>query len=170
MGELLDRGVQRELLEYFSASYPKTRPIQFRGDEPGRRVNVNLHYLTEHELLHGSGRQGAQGDGVWIGRITKDGLDFMAGDGGLTAILGVVTVRLHDDTIRQLIDKGIDGDEKASPEEKHAARQILGKLSGKALGTVVEELTKKSLEHFPGLVPYITHAGQVALRATGLLG
>jgi hypothetical protein len=36
-------------------------------------------------------------------KATARGMDFLQDDGGLSAILGVVTLRLHDETIRDLL-------------------------------------------------------------------
>jgi hypothetical protein len=41
-------------------------------------------------------------------KITSRGIDFLADDGGLAAILGVVTVKLHEETLKALLEAGVD--------------------------------------------------------------
>ena len=80
--------------------------------------------------------------------ITAAGLDFLADDGGLSAILGVVTVKLHADTIRDLIGAKIDA--AAIPaEQKSALKQRLAGLSGKALEAATADLVRTGLDHLP---------------------
>ena len=45
------------------------------------------------------------------------GIDFLTDDGGLSAILGVVTVKLHSDTIQALIAAKIDQAEISDSEK-----------------------------------------------------
>ena len=170
MGDKISREVQKDLLEQLSDAYPDLLNITVDLDIPDDRVmGVNLHYLIEQGLV-----AGAHDDDMILhmrrynAKITARGLDFLAQDGGLGAILGVVTIKLHDDTIRQLVINRINADPNASADEKDVARSVVKKMSDKALGTLVEELTKKGLEHFPDLLPWITHAGHVALKAVGM--
>ena len=52
---------------------------------------------------------------TWGGaRITAKGIDFLEDDGGLSAILGVVTVKLHADTLREMLAKKIDASSASS--------------------------------------------------------
>lgn len=170
MGDFLDRDMQRELLTEMKDEYPHLKHYQAGGDESGRRLTVNLHYLWEHGLIEGKPMFSGTGDRScrWPVKLTHRGLDFLADDGGLSAILGVVTIRMHDDTIRQLLEKGVANDPKATSEEKTGAIEILRKMPEKAMSVVVEELAKKGIEHFPNLVPYLLHAGRIALHATGV--
>ncbi len=38
-----------------------------------------------------------------LARITAKSIDLLEDDGGVSAILGVVTAKLHEDTIRNLV-------------------------------------------------------------------
>lgn len=38
-------------------------------------------------------------------------MDFLADDGGLSAILGTVTIKLHDDTLKELMESRIANSE-----------------------------------------------------------
>lgn len=171
MGELIDRGLQRVLLDQLSDAYPE--PIEFRvhRDDPSERANgVNLTYLMEQGLVVGTAGHRYLGDQAktYSVRIAAKGLDFLADDGGLGAILGVVTIKLHDDTIRKLIIQRIDGDPDATNEDKKEARGAIAKMSDKALSTVVEELTKTGLENIHKVVPWVLAIAPTALHAAGL--
>ena len=76
------------------------------------------------------------------------GLDFLADDGGLSAILGVVTVKLHADTIRDLISAKIE-EAAIPPEHKSALKKGLASLSEKALGAATTDLVRTGLDHLP---------------------
>jgi hypothetical protein len=73
--------------------------------------------------------------------ITARGLDFLANDGGLSAILGVVTVKLHDDTIRQLLTAKI-----AESEGDPSVKDKLIKAVKDAPADVLKSVTQKALE------------------------
>ncbi|MGO2959581.1 MAG: hypothetical protein ACTIDN_11190 [Acetobacter sp.] len=65
---------------------------------------VNLKYIADNDLCDAKIFESLAGISGWGGaRITTDGLDFLTPDGGLSAQLGVVTVRLDADTIKALI-------------------------------------------------------------------
>jgi hypothetical protein len=57
-------------------------------------------------------------------KITARGLDFLEDDGGLGAILNVVTIRLEADTLRQLLETKIN----ASDMPEADKQTLLAKL------------------------------------------
>lgn len=151
----LDRALQRSILENLAAVYPSIATIRPSEGETQEDVDANIFYLAEHGLitvpttLVQAGHQR-----LGIPRITAAGMDFLADDGGLSAILGVVTVKLHDDTIRQLlIDRvtGADGD--ASVKASLIAK--IKALPAEALGTVAMAGLDKALEQAPNLIPLL---------------
>ena len=88
---------------------------------------------------------------------------------GLSAILGVVTVKLHADTICDLIAAKI----KASAllaERKAGLRTALGKLSSMALQAGVTDLAKMELNHRPDVAHRIERlVGMVSRPQPSLL-
>ncbi|WP_229439423.1 MULTISPECIES: hypothetical protein [Neisseria] len=97
------------------------------------KQSANLQYLAEHGLV-------VCEDKTLITatvKITAKGIDFLADDGGLSAILGVVTVKLHSDTIQALIAAKIDQAE-IPDEEKGRLKTELGKIKDTALSTLTE--------------------------------
>jgi len=113
--ELLDRAYQRELLVHLAEEYPTLLPVaHFFGETDVRRRDYNLAYLEEHDLVACKWAQSTRSRKQAIAaQITARGIDFITDDGGLTAILGIVTVKLHEETIRTLLINRIekaDGD------------------------------------------------------------
>jgi hypothetical protein len=75
-------------------------------DGNDRRFYLNLFYLQEHDLCETSTQENSDGFISWRGtKITAKGVDFLENDGGLSAILGVVRVKLHADTLRDILAK-----------------------------------------------------------------
>jgi hypothetical protein len=107
-------------------------------------------YLSEHRLVEAtvSKVMGSRVPMIPIVRINAAGIDFLQDDGGLSAILGVVTVRFEAETIKQLIDARLEAS--GLPEkEKSAIRSKLRELGGDALKEVTKRLLGAALDHWP---------------------
>src|SRR5439155_24424734 len=86
--------------------------------------------------------------------ITAAGLDFLADDGGLSAILGVVTVKLHADTIRDLIAAKIEA--APIPEaEKSMLRKRMAEVPETVLRSMTTDLVKLGLDHVPDAIHWL---------------
>lgn len=75
-------------------------------------------------------------------------MDFLADDGGLSAILGVLTVKLHDETIRHLIEARINSSDLPA-EQKAGLLATLKDLPGEALKHLTEKLLDAGLDNWP---------------------
>lgn len=148
----LDRALQRSILENLADVYPGIARIRASEGETQEDVDANTFYLAEHGLLTvpttlmQNGKQS-----LGIPRITAAGMDFLADDGGLSAILGVVTVRLHDDTIRDLLIKRVE----ASDGEPGAKKALIDKIKGlpaEALGKLTMDGLDAALAQAPRLL------------------
>lgn len=141
----LDRNLQREILKELNNIYPDSKIYEYWIDATIAQVlgvietvgeaelyiakrSANLRYLAEHGLVVCNDK-----DLSATVKITAKGIDFLSDDGGLSAILGVVTVKLHSDTIQALIAK-IDQAE-ISDSEKSWLKKELGKIKDTALST-----------------------------------
>ena len=142
----LDRNLQREILKELNNIYPDSKTYEYWIDAAIAQVlgvietvgeaelyiakrSANLRYLAEHGLVVCNDK-----DLSATVKITAKGIDFLSDDGGLSAILGVVTVKLHSDTIQALIAK-IDQAE-ISDSEKSWLKKELGKIKDTALSTL----------------------------------
>ncbi|HEX4112706.1 MAG TPA: hypothetical protein VH020_09245 [Stellaceae bacterium] len=152
---VLDRALQRIILEELREQYPQSTELftALPGTEESRVAN--LCYLAEHGLCESGIILSADGFiSTSEARITARGLDFLEDDGGLAAILDTVTIKLHADTVRDLIAVKIE--RAALPEpEKSALRRHLTSLPGAALQAATTELVKSGLDHLPDAIPWL---------------
>lgn len=119
---ILDRSYQLELLQKFAENYPSYLPDRdlnqsLKGEERQRYV-ANMHYLEEHGLVD-SGLH-LMANALYTlspPSITAKGMDFLLDDGGLSAILGTITIKIHDDTLKELVALRIASSE-LDPKDK----------------------------------------------------
>lgn len=148
----LDRTLQREILDALAPHYSGLRCTLYdkRAEpEEKNRYVTNMLYLQDHGLIDSGLLQGV--DGHWSSggaKITSAGLDFLAEDGGLTAILGVVTIKLHDETIRQLIEARIQNAELPETAKSHLLKS-LREAPGETIKLLTEKLLDAGLENWP---------------------
>lgn len=150
----IDRGGQLRLLRLLAGAYPakmsshELRQIWGSEDE----LVPNAHYLQEHGLVDAVFSSALSGPIHMAGaRITARGLDFLADDGGLTAILGVVTVRLEAETVRQLMAGKIEQSDLPT-HEKSRLLATLQSLPGEALKELTKRLVGAGIEHAPNVL------------------
>lgn len=154
----LVRDLQRELLMSLKDHYPMM--VNFKDlatslDDDKRtefQVVQNLIYLDEHGLAEVKSSQTAGRSyemRVSTARITHNGMDFLEDDGGLSAILGTVTVRLHADTIRDLIEARIASSDKPEPE-KRKLLDALKTMPEEGLKRLITRLVDDGLSQAPG--------------------
>ena len=155
---MLDRQLQRTLLERMAEIYPRSWDMDsVRGQVDEILLQANLAYLDEHGLIADAQRD----DVLRIGAdksvaftapaITARGMDFLADDGGLTAILGVVTIKIADETLRKLLGRHIDA-LPGSADEKSMLRRTLDGLLPTAGKAVLERLIGLGVNQLPGTV------------------
>jgi len=149
----LDRIYQLELLNLLAASYPAAHDIREMAggwdDEAERRYAANMVYLDEHGLVESRITFGVDGHmALAFPRITAKGMDFLADDGGLSAILGVVTVKLHEDTLRELITQRI-AESDLTPSDKRRLLDQLRELRGETIKHLTLKLVDAGLANWP---------------------
>jgi hypothetical protein len=148
--KLLNRTLQLDVLRRLAETYPDpVAPQQLELDHMAPEVNFNLRYLAEHDLIDAQVTKYLEGPAfVHALRITAKGLDFLQEDGGIGAMLSVVTVRLEAETLRALIEARLD----QSPlpaEEKSKLKQWLQTASGEALKEATQRLVQAALDQVP---------------------
>ena len=151
----LDRALQLRLLQGLSALYPEPNRDLQRADLP---TYINLHYLHEHALVEIQRTQaiGAR-PAILSARITARGMDFLADDGGLTAILGVLTVKFDADTLRALLNAKIAAAD-LPEDEKSALTTAVSELPAEGLRHLTTKLIDWSLEHSGDAMKWIQTA------------
>ena len=156
----LDRDLQRAILQKLADVYPTTgstvlKEIDQLGDDD--MIVANMLYLEEHELLRSGIIRSTSGKNMVISaqlKITAKGLDFLADDGGLSAILGVVTIKLHDDTLKNLIQAKILQSDLSQPDKKRWLDQLRS-LPAETTKHLVLKLVDLGLENAPAALAAI---------------
>lgn len=136
---MTDRELQLAILKHLDGVYPEDAESQEIPESDSPNFNRCMFYLQEHELINGveSKEMGVERYFIYA-RITAKGIDFLADDGGLGAILGLVTVKLHEDTIRELFANSVSKMD-LPPEKKSKLIEAMKN----APSTVVTEVTKR---------------------------
>ena len=161
---MLDRELQLQILKTLAEAYPEgiynlaTAMQAVTSDERARLVNSR--YLDGHGLVvSGFRRRGNLSDNSFIDvhehLITPAGLDFLADDGGLGAMLGVVTVRFDSAQWSELLAARIEALESVSLEERSQVADVLRKLPAKAVEKVSEKLLDWAVDHAQDALPLL---------------
>lgn len=152
--ELLDRALMRKMLETLAEGYPHAVDAKLLMVDPQSRETLrHVAYLAEHGLVENEflGMLDA-GNVLLSSRLTARGLDFLQDDGGLTAVLNVVTVRLDAETIRGLIEERIEAD-KSMPQAEKSLLMDWVKTAGKeALSEATKRLITAALDQAPSVL------------------
>lgn len=155
--ERLNRELQQEILQRLGGAYPqKVKPeeIGFKGDD--RRFIVNAFYLAEHDLIKilASEDFGVGPPPILLVSINARGLDFLQQDGGLGAILNVVTIRFEAETLRRLVAAKVE-ESSLPPEEKGRIRTALESMGAEGLKALAKGLVEKGLQHAPDALTWV---------------
>jgi len=155
MSDKFDRSIQHDLVMALYESSPGgityAQSSEFE-ERFGGGLNyvANLKYLEEHGLIqcridrYLGGNYEVSPD---LMSITCKGIDFVRNDGGLGAILNVVNVRLHSDTINKL--ESIIGASSVPEEDKASLISTLRKLPEDAIKHLNLKLLDVGLAHLP---------------------
>ncbi|WP_338438739.1 hypothetical protein [Synechococcus elongatus] len=149
----IDSSLQRLILEELkSANFGKI--IDFNIDEDYERIKAHIHYLNEHGLLEANFQDTNSGP-VFLGaKITAKGIDYLERDGGLTAVLGTITVRLHEDTIKELLLAQLEM-AAVSSKDKSWIQEKLQSLSNESWKVIAQELVKKGIQNTPDIMNFL---------------
>ena len=151
----IDRELQRALLIAMRDCFPEPLDqLPEPGPDGSPGIHANLLYLQEHGLCDAGLLRNMASYSYAGATITARGLDFLADDGGLSAILGVVTVKLHADTVRDLIAAKI-AETPLPAEEKSALMKQLGGLSETALRAATTDLVRVGLDRLPDAIHWL---------------
>lgn len=147
---ILDRALQKELLTKMSSTYPNEYPLdqEYTARTPEyQQVVANLYYLFQHGLIEKrSLRYGYSSFAIELPTITHKGMDFLADDGGLSAILGVVTVKFHEDSIKQILEHRIIESD-LPPEDKKSMLGVLRELPAESIKHLTLKLLDKGFDN-----------------------
>lgn len=151
----LDREYQREMLRRLADNYPEMSPETqewFIRDLKSEKYITNAQYLIEHGLLSSGVKVTTDINGapamisVSLPKITAKGVDFIRDDGGLSAILSVQTVKLHEDTLKELLSIALQ-QAKLPEQEKESIKEAVKQLPAEGLKHLLTKLIDLGLSH-----------------------
>lgn len=147
---MLDRETQRSILFAAREAYPEALAAESLGLD-SQTLNVNLAYLSEHGLITVLWFEaiGAPREAHSL-TITAQGLDFIEDDGGLSAILGVVTIKLHEDSLKALLTSAVTESREPDSVKAKLVAQIKS-LPADATKQVVLDAAKAGLAAAPSI-------------------
>ncbi|MDO0945940.1 hypothetical protein [Chromohalobacter israelensis] len=150
------RALMLEILERAAETNPDPCEMDSLNSDWGvSEVTATISYLVEHKLVTAIGRKRVWGIHSYAEvTITAAGLDYISDDGGLTAELGVVTVRLEAETIRTMIAAHIEMAE-GSRHEKTLLRKQLEALPEEGLRHLTKQLIDSGLRAAPQTIQWL---------------
>lgn len=140
---ILDRKLQLELLEKMSSTYPEFYDFskEYRhGTDEYYQVVSNLYYLQQHNLieqrslLQSASMGGYKNLQINLPTINHNGMDFLANDGGLSAILSTVTIKIDTEQFRQILLMKVNESDLPSDQKSQ-------------ITSVLRELPAESIKH-----------------------
>ena len=154
----IDRDLQRQILEEANQHYPSDAGNVLRtlncNDEHG---SANAFYLEELGLIKVSAVALHGHRLVNSVKITAQGIDFLADDGGVGATLAVVTIKIHEDSLRELLTQKID-DSGISNEEKSRLKESIKELPGEGVKHLMTKFVDLGFENLPKAFDLISKA------------
>jgi len=150
-----DRELQGKILLFLNERYPEEIQTNEMPDNREDNFNRCMHYLYEHKLIDGHILQEFRSvDRFFAAKITAQGIDFLASDGGLSAILGVLTIRIHPDSIQAIIVAKIEAS--SIPEEhKSKLKEAIKNAHSTVVTEVLKRLTGIAFDHGPAALDFL---------------
>jgi hypothetical protein len=159
---ILDRAYQLELLQLLATSYPLPYAdindvLQSLDEEAGkRRYNANMLYLEEHGLVESGIQFGADHHVHYsLPRINNRGLDFLLDDGGISAILKTITVRVDSAQWAEILARNVEESTTLTEEKRSAVAKAIRALPATALEKLTSKMLEWAVEHAGDALPYI---------------
>ena len=151
----LDRESQLNALRALREKYPGS--VNLSEPTAPDIAAADYTYLEELGLIVSFGTDPFRtetGDLVWEDirlKITAVGLDFLEDDGGISAILRTVTVKIDPDDLRALIAARIEASDLPAEEKSRIAHAIRS-LPAQALRDLTTRLVNEAVTRLPGAV------------------
>ncbi|MFZ6696809.1 hypothetical protein ACO0J1_13665 [Stenotrophomonas acidaminiphila] len=130
----VDMGRATRILRMLEEANPRYVDLEAALKDELPSAKTEVYYLRDHNLLTVEIYETFDGDILGGAKITSAGLDFLSEDGGLTAQLGVVTIKLQQDQLQQLI-------------EVHVLRSDLPQTQKQRLIEQLRELPAETTKH-----------------------
>lgn len=152
----ISRELQNQILTELGEVYPRIGKPSCLEKVDLKIQDANLFYLFEHGLIHATVFDKNMNGSIKICelKISHRGIDFLADDGGLSAILGTVTVRFADSELRSLLESNLTKSNE-SPDEKKRLLEKLRELPSESIKHLTLKLLDLGLENAPSAIEII---------------
>jgi len=142
----LDRQIQHKILLALQDVYPDSLLVSALPNFANNRSYMaNLFYLQEYELIEGGDiREPGQCRSMVDAQITRRGLDLLADDGGLAAILGLMTVKIDHKEFFAAVEKGLNKSEMTALE-KNDLKTLLGNFDENSLKALLLDFLEEGI-------------------------
>lgn len=152
----LNRALQNKILTLASNAYPSCITPGYENDLDQYDEMVlaaNLRYLEEHKLIQPNSTIVSLDDIYSFGniQITKDGLDFLLGDDGLSAILNVITIKFEASTLKAILATKINQSD-LDPENKKSMIDALEELPAESVKHLTMKLLDECVDNLPAAI------------------
>ena len=161
---ILDREFQLEIMkkmaEVYPAAYNFWTDLDYRDKENQHKLYSNLYYLQSHGLLESKSihyTNSLDGIGSWtLGntRLNHKGMDFLADDGGLSAILGTVTIKFETEQLKAILAAKIMSSD-LSPERKTTMIDAIKELPAEGLKHLTTKIVDVGWDNLDSLMALI---------------
>ncbi|MBF0415815.1 MAG: hypothetical protein HQL79_08620 [Magnetococcales bacterium] len=153
----LERALQLEILLHCRKSYPDIAPLdqQRQSDDPV--YHGNIAYLCEHGLIECPTDDHGRIDLTMVfclAKITVQGLDFLEDDGGISAILKTVTVKLDPGDLRTLLSHKVENAD-LSGDVKKEMLKVIKALPAELLKKIAQEFLQSAVDYLPNALQII---------------
>lgn len=147
----IDRDLQHRILNLLIEHYPNHIDVEAKLDEDRSKLLFNLQYLYEHGLIGEVLTATFDGFVIEATKITSKGIDFMADDGGLSAILNVVTVKVEASQMALLLETLVMSSN-LSPADKQLMTSALRELPAESIKHLTTKVVDAGWDSLPGLM------------------
>lgn len=152
----LNRTLQNKILTLAADAYPHYISPGYENDLDKcneTALAANLKYLEEHQLIQPRSVVVSLDNMYSFGaiQITKDGLDFLLGDDGLSAILNVVTVKFEASTLKAILATKINQSD-LPPENKKSMIDALEELPAESVKHLTMKLLDECVDNLPAAI------------------
>ena len=156
---LLDREMQLAILTELSEVYPASIEMDGRyefGTDIYRKFIANLAYLEAHKLISEKSVLVSRSIGDHSAQpsrssITHIGMDFLADDGGLSAILRTVTVKFETEQFKVLLESIILSSDLPT-ERKQTMLDALRELPAESMRHLITKVVDSGWDNLGSLM------------------
>lgn len=162
---LLDREMQLAILTELSEVYPASIDMGEKyefGTDIYRKFIANLAYLEAHKLISEKSILMPRTAGDFnaipnLSAITHTGMDFLADDGGLSAILGVVTIKFEAEQFRIILESMILSSNLPA-ERKQTMIDVLRELPAESIRHLTTRIVDVGWDNLDSLMTIIQNS------------